>query len=65
MSRNDRSEAMAAAVRLLELVRAVQFFMENEDAADVLPGTAAAMMAIAEDMAGGIVDELDAMETAA
>ena len=53
------------AVALSEVLRAARFFMDNSEAADTLPGTAAALVAVALGMAEELTDELDAMETAA
>jgi len=53
------------AVALSEVLRAARFFMDNCEAAAALPGTAAALVAVALGMAEELADKLDAMETAA
>ena len=58
-------DLMPLAVRLLEMLRAARFFMESPEAAEAMPGTAAALVAVAENMAGDLTDELDAVEAAA
>ena len=60
-----RPDLMPLAVQLVEVLRAARFVMDNGEAADTLPGTAAALVAVALGMAEELTDELDAMEQAA
>lgn len=52
-------ETLTAACRLHEVLRAAAFFMTDPQAAKAMPLTASALVEIAENMAGELVDALD------
>ena len=59
------ASAFTTSVLLLEVLRAAGFFLTNDAASKAMPGTATALVEVAEEMAGELVDRLDAGEAAA